>query len=373
MAPEDRIYMERALALAAQGRGRVSPNPMVGAILVKEGSVVGEGFHPYAGGDHAEVVAVKAAGRAAQGAVLFVTLEPCCHYGKTPPCTEALIKAGIVRVVVATLDPNPAVAGKGVRRLREAGIAVEMGPLGEEAVRLNEAYFKYIQTRRPFVILKAALSLDGKLATRTGDSRWITGEMARRRVHQLRNEVDAVLTGIGTVLKDDPQLTTRLETPGGRDPLRVIVDSRARLPSSAQLLQTGTRPPLIAVGPDAPRNRTARLREAGAELLVIPKGEGGLSLPDLMAALGRRGVTSVMIEGGGRLSTSALQAGIVDKVLLMIAPILIGGRTAPTLLQGEGVEKLSEAGRLKEVTAESLGEDLVVEGYLADPPQPLLG
>lgn len=366
------MYMQRALALAAQGKGRVSPNPMVGAILAKEGSIVGEGFHPHAGGDHAEVVALQAAGRAARGAVLYITLEPCCHYGKTPPCTEALIEAGITRVAVATLDPNPLVAGKGVRRLREAGIAVEMGPLGQEAVRLNEAYFKYIQTRRPFVILKAALSLDGKLATRTGDSRWITGERARRRVHQLRNEVDAVLTGIGTVVKDDPLLTTRLDTPGVRDPLRVIVDSRARLPLSAQLLKTSSRPPLVAVGPDAPQNRCDVLKKAGAEVVVIPRGDGGLSLPDLMAILGRREVTSVMIEGGGRLSTSALQAGIVDKVILMIAPMLIGGTTAPTLLQGEGVEKLSEAFRLQEVKVEPLGDDLVVEGYLTDPPQYLL-
>jgi diaminohydroxyphosphoribosylaminopyrimidine deaminase/5-amino-6-(5-phosphoribosylamino)uracil reductase len=356
--------MERALALAAQGKGRVSPNPMVGAVLTKEGSIIGEGFHPYAGGDHAEVIAVRAAGGDARGAVLYVTLEPCCHYGKTPPCTETLIEAGIARVVVATFDPNPVVAGKGVRCLREAGIAVEIGPLEEEAVRLNEAYFKYIQTRRPFVILKAALSLDGKLATRTGDSRWITGEVARRRVHELRNEVDAVLTGIGTVVKDDPLLTTRLDLQGGRDPLRVIVDSRARLPASARLLKTGSRPPVVAVGPDAPQNRCDVLKKAGAEVVVVPKGEGGLSLPDLMATLGRREITSVMIEGGGRLSTSALQAGIVDKVILMIAPMLIGGTAAPTLLQGEGVEKLSEALHLKEVKVESLGADLMVEGYL---------
>jgi diaminohydroxyphosphoribosylaminopyrimidine deaminase/5-amino-6-(5-phosphoribosylamino)uracil reductase len=221
----NQTYMERALSLAAQGRGRTSPNPMVGAVLTRQGVIVGEGYHAYAGGDHAEVVALKAAGEAARGAVCYVTLEPCAHYGKTPPCAESLVKAEVTRVVVATYDPNPLVAGEGARRLREAAISVEVGLLQEEATRLNEAYFKYIRNREPFVLLKAALSLDGKLATRTGDSQWITGERARRRVHEMRNAVDAVAVGIGTVLRDDPMLTTRLEGQEGRDPLRVVLDS----------------------------------------------------------------------------------------------------------------------------------------------------
>ncbi len=363
-------YMERALSLAAQGRGRTSPNPMVGAVLTRQGVIVGEGYHAYAGGDHAEVVALKAAGSAARGAVCYVTLEPCAHYGKTPPCAEALVKAEVTRVVVATYDPNPLVAGEGVRRLRDAGISVEVGLLQEEATRLNEAYFKYIRNRKPFVLLKAALSLDGKLATRTGDSQWITGEGARRRVHEMRNAVDAVVVGIGTVLRDDPMLTTRLEGQEGRDPLRVVLDSRGRLPLTAQLLRSGSRPPLVAVGPRVSATRLRRLKEAGADVTALPHGDGGLSLRDLLGELGRRKITSVMIEGGGRLATSALQAGIVDKLTVMLSPVLIGGEKAPTLLQGEGIEKLVEALHVTQLTVERLGQDVVLEGYLTEPVAP---
>ncbi len=366
----NQTYMERALSLAAQGRGRTSPNPMVGAVLTRQGVIVGEGYHAYAGGDHAEVVALKAAGGAAREAVCYVTLEPCTHYGKTPPCAEALVKAEVTRVVVATYDPNPLVAGEGVRRLRDAGISVEVGLLQEEATRLNEAYFKYIRNRKPFVLLKAALSLDGKLATRTGDSQWITGEGARRRVHEMRNAVDAVAVGIGTVLRDDPMLTTRLEGQEGRDPLRVVLDSRGRLPLTAQLLRSGSHPPLVAVGPRVPATRLRRLKEAGADVTALPHGDGGLSLRDLLGELGRRKITSVMIEGGGRLATSALQAGIVDKLTVMLSPVLIGGEKAPTLLQGDGVEKLVEALHVTQLTVERLGQDVVLEGYLTEPVAP---
>ncbi|MFQ5988345.1 MAG: bifunctional diaminohydroxyphosphoribosylaminopyrimidine deaminase/5-amino-6-(5-phosphoribosylamino)uracil reductase RibD [Candidatus Methylomirabilales bacterium] len=362
--------MERALSLAAQGRGRTSPNPMVGAILTQQGTIVGEGYHSYAGGDHAEVVALKAAGDAARGADCYVTLEPCTHQGRTPPCADALIKAGVSRVVVATCDPNPRVAGKGVRRLREARISVEVGLLQEEATRLNEAYFKYIHTGEPFVLLKAGLSLDGKLATRTGDSQWITGERARHRVHQMRDTVDAVVVGIGTVLKDDPLLTTRLEGWDGRDPLRVVVDSRGRLPLTSRLLRSGSRPPLVMVGRRISPARLRRLKEAGADVVVLPEGDEGLSLRDLMRELGHREISSAMIEGGGRLATSALQAGIVDKLILILAPILIGGDKAPTLLQGKGVEKLGEALRISQLTVERVGQDLIIEGYLTEPVAP---
>lgn len=370
MVDLDRKYMERALSLAAQGRGRTSPNPMVGAVLTKKGTIIGEGYHAYAGADHAEVVALKATKETASGAVCYVTLEPCTHYGKTPPCAEALIKAGVTRVIVATYDPNPLVAGAGVRRLREAEIRVEVGLLQEAASRLNEAYCKYIRAREPFVVLKAALSLDGKLATRTGDSQWITGEGARRRVHEMRDTVDAVVVGIGTVLKDDPMLTTRLEVREGRDPLRVVVDSRGRLPLGARLLRTGSRSPLVAVGPRIPPRRLHRLKEAGAEVVVLPEGEGGLSLRDLICELGRREITSVMIEGGGKLATSALQAGLVDKLILMLAPILIGGKKAPTLLRGDGVEKLAEALHVSQLSVERVGQDLILEGYVTEPVAP---
>jgi diaminohydroxyphosphoribosylaminopyrimidine deaminase / 5-amino-6-(5-phosphoribosylamino)uracil reductase len=370
MAGGDRTYMERALSLAARGRGRTSPNPMVGAVLARRGTIVGEGYHTFAGGDHAEVIALKAAGGSASGAVCYVTLEPCVHYGKTPPCTEALIQAGIAKVVVAACDPNPVVAGKGVHRLRQAGIAVDVGLLQEDAVRLNEAYFTHMQTGKPLVLLKAALSLDGKLATRTGDSRWITGERARRRVHEMRNIVDAVMVGIGTVLKDDPMLTTRLGGTADRDPLRVVVDTRGRLPATAKLWRSGHQQPLIAAGPRITQARLRQLQERGAEVIVLPSGAGGVSLPHLIRELGRRVITSVMIEGGGRLATAALQAGIVDKLILIFAPILIGGRKAPTLLQGEGVEKLTEALSIKQLKVERMGDDLLLEGYLIEPVAP---
>lgn len=362
--------MEHALSLAARGRGRTSPNPMVGTVLTREGAIVGTGYHAYAGSDHAEPAALKAAGASARGAVCYVTLEPCAHQGRTPPCTEALIQAAVSKVVVATYDPNPLVAGRGVKRLREAGISVEVGLLQEEAVRLNEAYFTYIQRGRPLVLLKAALSLDGKLATRTGDSKWITGEPARHRVHEMRNTVDAVVVGIGTVLRDDPMLTTRLEGQERRDPLRVVVDSRGRLPLTARLLRTGARLPLVAVGERTSQARLRRLQEGGAEVMVFPPGDGGISLPDLFRELGRRDITSVMIEGGGRLATSALQEGIVDKLILMVAPVLIGGEKAPMLLQGDGVEKIGEALCVKQMTVERVGEDLVLEGYLTEPVVP---
>lgn len=370
MVDVNQKHMERALTLAAEGRGRTSPNPMVGAVLTKGGRILGEGYHAYAGADHAEVVALRAAGEATRGAACYVTLEPCSHHGKTPPCTEALIKAGITKVLVATYDPNPLVAGTGVRRLREAGISVEVGLLQEAATRLNEPYFKYIRVREPFVLLKAALSLDGKLATRTGDSQWITDEGARRRVHETRDTVDAVVVGIGTILKDDSMLTTRLEGRAGRDPLRVVLDSRGRLPLTARILRTGACPPLVAVGPSIAPARLRRLKEAGAEVMMLPQGNGGLSLRELVSELGRREITSVMIEGGGKVATSALQAGVVDKLILMLAPILIGGEKAPTLLGGEGVEKLADALHVTQLSVERAGQDLILEGYLTAPVAP---
>jgi diaminohydroxyphosphoribosylaminopyrimidine deaminase/5-amino-6-(5-phosphoribosylamino)uracil reductase len=343
---------------------------MVGAVLVRDHTIIGEGFHAAFGGDHAEVAALKAAGARATGATCYVTLEPCAHYGRTPPCADALVQAGVAQVVAATYDPNPAVAGRGIERLREAGIPVEVGLLEEEAVRLNEAYFKYIRSGEPLVILKAAMSLDGKLATRTGDSQWITGEQARRRVHELRNAVDAVVVGIGTILRDDPMLTTRLDGQEGRDPLRVIVDSRGRLPLTARLLRSGSHPVLIATSSRISQARVQRLEASGVEVTVLPPGEGGVSLPDLVRELGRRKITTAMIEGGGRLATSALEAGIVDKLILMLAPVLIGGKTAPMLLQGEGVEKLKDALRVRYLTVERLGDDCILEGYLSEPASP---
>ncbi len=361
----DRAYMRRALEVAASARGRTSPNPMVGAVVVKDGKVVGEGFHAFAGSDHAEWVALQDAQTEAAGATLYVSLEPCCHFGRTPPCVERIIAAGIRRVVAPCEDPNPAVSGKGFAALREAGIAVEVGLLAEEAARLNEAFFTFVRTGRPFVILKAAASLDGKIATRTGESRWITGEAARQRVHQLRNEVDAVIVGIGTVLRDDPSLTTRLGSMDQRDPARVIVDNLARLPLRAKVInRASTAPTYVAVAATAPRARLEALEREGVQVIVVEGSPRRVSLGPLMDALGKLGFLSVMIEGGAEINASALREGIVDKVLVFLAPMLIGGKSTPTAVGGEGIETLSQAARLRDVRIERFDDDIMIEGYI---------
>jgi len=366
--PRDDLYfMRRALRLAAKAKGHTSPNPMVGAVVEKKGYILGEGYHAQAGADHAEAVALARAGRASRGATLYVNLEPCCHQGRTPPCVEEIISRGIRRVVASMEDPNPLVSGKGFSRLREAGIKVEVGLLGEEASKLNEAFIKFIRTGRPFVILKGALSLDGKIATMGGVSRWITGEEARRHVHRLRNQVDAVLVGIGTVLRDDPLLTTRLPNRKGKDPIRVIVDSQARTPLNAQVLRSGS-PSLtiIAVSEGVPEDRLEGLKRTGAKILSLP-GEGRVSLSKLFARLGEMGVMSIMIEGGAEVNASALEEALVDKLILFYAPILIGGKDAPSLIGGRGVESLHKAFPIHSVKVRRFGADIMVEGYLCSP------
>lgn len=358
----DEYYIRRTFELAARARGRTSPNPLVGAVVVRDGQVVGEGFHRQAGLPHAEIEALKAAGEAARGATLYVNLEPCCHTGRTGPCTEAIIAAGIKRVVAAMADPNPLVAGKGFARLREAGIEVTVGILEKEARALNEAFIKYITTRRPFVILKTAMSLDGKIATVTGESKWITGPEARRYVHELRDSCDAILVGIGTILKDDPSLTTRLPE-GGRDPVRVILDSRARTPLTARVLnQESTASTLIAVTEMAPRERVAALREAGAEVLACGPGPA-VDLEVLLSALGEREITSLLVEGGSTVNASFLMQGLVDKLVWFIAPLIIGGAGAIGPVGGSGVRHLARAIRLRELSIRQLGSDLCVEAY----------
>jgi diaminohydroxyphosphoribosylaminopyrimidine deaminase/5-amino-6-(5-phosphoribosylamino)uracil reductase len=361
----DAAFMRRALDLAARARGRTSPNPMVGAVVVKDGTVVGEGFHAFAGSDHAELEALREAESAGVGATLYVNLEPCCHYGRTPPCVDGIIQAGITRVVAACEDPNPAVSGKGVAALRAGGLVVDVGVLQEEAMRLNEAFFAYIRTGRPFVILKVAASLDGKIATQTGDSRWITGESARQHVHHLRNEVDAVLVGIGTILRDDPMLTTRLGTSDQRDPIRVVVDNLARLPLRAQVInRASTAPTILAVSEMAPRARLEALEREGVQVLVVPASQRRVSLANLMDALGKMGCVSLMIEGGAEINASALQEGVVDKLMLFLAPILIGGKSTPAAVGGEGIDTLRQAKRLRNVRIDRFGDDILIEGYL---------
>lgn len=358
----DRDYMKAALELAARAKGRTSPNPMVGAVVVKEGKIIGRGYHLKAGTPHAEILALNEAGEAAGGATLYVTLEPCCHYGRTGPCTDAIINAGVARVVAAMSDPNPLVSGEGIRRLESAGIEVTAGVMEEEALDLNEVFIKYITTRRPYVIAKAAVSIDGKIATRSGKSKWITGKKAREYGRRLRDWYDAIMVGIGTVMADDPSLTTRL--PGGRDPVRIILDSRARIPLNARVLtQQSEVSTIIAATTGAPPERVEALRSKGAEVLVVNEGQA-VDLNELMMVLGGRGITSVLIEGGAMVQGSAFSARIVDKVAWFIAPKIIGGRDAPGPVGGQGADDPSEAAGLERVKVTRLGPDLLVEGYL---------
>jgi diaminohydroxyphosphoribosylaminopyrimidine deaminase/5-amino-6-(5-phosphoribosylamino)uracil reductase len=360
----DRIFMKMAMELAVKARGRTSPNPMVGAVVVKEGTVVGRGYHAKAGTPHAEIHALNEAGEAARGATIYVTLEPCCHYGRTGPCTDAIINSGITRVVTAMADPNPLVSGKGIRVLESAGIEVTSGVMEEEALELNEVFIKYITTLRPFVVAKAAVSMDGKIATRSGKSKWITGAAAREYGHQLRDWHDAIMVGIGTVRSDDPSLTTRLPGGRGRDPVRIILDSRASIPPNARVLtQQSEVPTLIAATAGAPPEKVEALRRAGAEVIFVNDGPK-VDLDELMSILGGRGITSVLIEGGAMVHGSAFTAQIVDKVAWFIAPKIIGGQDAPGPVGGPGVDNPSEAAVLERVKVRQLGPDLLVEGYL---------
>lgn len=358
--------MRQALKLAARGRGRTAPNPMVGAVVVREGRVVGLGFHPRAGEPHAEVFALRQAGEAARGASLYVTLEPCCHHGRTPPCTEAVLASGVRRVVAAMPDPFPKVAGGGLRLLREAGLQVESGLLQPQAEELNRAYLKAVRTGLPWLTLKLAMTLDGKIATRTGDSRWVTGEAARRYVHRLRDWTDAVLVGSGTALADDPELTARL--PGARNPLRVVVDSRARLPRTSKLARTARETPtLLLTGEES---STRDLEAAGVQIERIPARADRLDLEAALRRLVERGVHSVLCEGGGELAAALLERGLVDEVVWFIAPRLVGGRDAPGPLGGKGVERMADALELQNVRVRRLGQDLMLTARIPSAGRP---
>ena len=351
--------MARALALARKGAGRVSPNPMVGCVIVKDGQVIGEGWHQKCGSLHAERNAFAACTQDPAGATLYVTLEPCCHWGRTPPCTDAILEHKIARVVVGCLDPNPLVAGKGVELLRAHGVEVTTGVLEGECKACNAVFFHYIQTKTPFVVLKYAMTLDGKIAACTGHSRWVTGETARAHVHQTRNWLSAILVGVGTVLADDPPLTCRME--GGRNPVRIVCDSHLRTPLTSQLIRTAKEVPTLLAAVE--RGETAEeLEAAGVEILLCKEKEGKVDLADLMAKLGARGIDSVLLEGGGELAFSALEAGVVHKVQAYIAPKLVGGRTAKTPLGGAGFPTMDRAVRLEHLTLTRLGDDILMEG-----------
>ncbi len=357
-------YMRLALRLAEKAGGRTSPNPMVGAVVVKNGKIVGRGYHRRAGEPHAEAIALKKADAAAQGATLYVTLEPCSHSDKrTPPCAPLVIQSGVRRVAVAMIDPNPRVSGRGIKALRSAGIEVTTDVLEAEAKKMNEAFIKHITRGVPFVTLKIAQTLDGKIATSSGASKWITGEKAREEAHRLRDSHDAVLVGINTVLMDDPSLTTRI--PGGRDPVRVIVDSRLRIPVNAKIVtQRSPARTMVATLLGAPTSKIKKLQDAGVEVLTIKNARGRVDLRDLMKKLGKRDIMSVLIEGGAEINASVLKAGLVDKVVMFLAPLLMTGTNSLCSIGGSSPAKLSQALRLQDVTTRFVGKDLMVTGYI---------
>ena len=347
--------MRRALDLAERGRGHVEPNPLVGAVLVRDGKLLGEGWHRKFGDAHAEVEAIRAAGDC-QGATLYVTLEPCCHHGKTPPCTDAILRAGIGRVVAALEDPFPQVAGRGAKILREAGVPIEFGVGADAARRQNAPYLTLLGLGRPHVHGKWAMTLDGKIATAAGDSKWISGDESRCLVHELRGRMDGVLVGIGTALADDPALTAR--PPGPRTPCRVVLDRLARLPTTSQLVRTARETPtLVFVGPDAGPDRCGRLRDAGVEVIAFD------NVAAVLAELGRRRWTNLLVEGGGRVMASVVAADVLDEVHVFVAAKIVGGEAAPTPIAGPGIARLADARTFPHMEVRALGGDAYLHGW----------
>ncbi len=359
----DGRWMRHALALAARGRGAVEPNPLVGAVvLAADGRPVGEGYHERFGGPHAEVIALAAAGDRARGGTLIVTLEPCCHHGKTPPCTDAVLRSEIRRVVAAMADPFPQVSGGGLKLLRDAGLDVTVGVCETEAKRLNAPYLKLLGTGKPWVIAKWAMTLDGKIATRTGDSKWVSGEESRRRVHELRGRVDAVIVGRGTVTADDPLLTAR--PPGPRVATRVVLTASGELPEHCQLRATAKEVPVLVATAADSEARLAGWAADGAEVLLLPAGDAGLSVDALLTELGRRRMTTVLVEGGAGVLGAFLDANAIDEVWAFIAPKLVGG-AAPSPVAGRGVERITDALQAAEATVERIGADVLITATLS--------
>ena len=360
---DDEAYLERALGLAERGRGLTSPNPLVGAVVVAEGRILGQGFHEGPGRPHAEIVALEEAGEGARGATLYTTLEPCDHFGRTPPCTRAIARGGVARVVSAMGDPNPVVDGRGFAALEAAGIEVRTGVLAHDAMRLNEAYVKHMRTGLPFVTWKMAASLDGKVASRDGTSRWITGEAARADVHRLRAAADAIVVGAGTALVDDPSLTVRDPRYTGRPPLRVLVDARGRVPETGDLFDASA-PTMVATTSLAPRERREAWRSRGAEVVEYEPEGGGVPLTQLLSDLGKRDIQGVLLEGGPTLAWSMVEDRAVDKVVVYLAPKLIGGQDAPGVLGGRGFAPIAQAMQLSIASFDLVGEDLRVEAHV---------
>lgn len=361
--------MKIAIRLAKKGIGRTSPNPIVGAVVVKNNRIVGRGYHKMAGLPHAEKNALNNAGSLAKGADLYVTLEPCNHYGRTPPCTDAIIDSGIKRVFVGMKDPNPLVGGRGIKKLKKNGIDVIVGILEDECKKINEPYIKYITTKAPFVTLKIASTLDGKIATAAGESKWITSEKSREYVHRLRSMTDAIMVGIGTVLKDDPFLTVRLKSkqPAARNlrqPIRIVVDSRLKIPLEANLLDTRDARTIIATTKSAGKKRVKQIEDAGAEVIIIDSKDGHVDLKKLVKEIGKRGITNILIEGGSRLTASAVKERIIDKVLIFYAPIFLGSNGI-SMIGNLGIKKMKDAIHFKNIRVKRVGEDMLLEGIPA--------
>ena len=368
----DHLYMKRALSLAARGKGKTNPNPMVGAVVVNQGQIVAEAYHRQAGQPHAEIIALHRAGPRARGGILYVTLEPCCHtHKRTPPCVPLLIQSALSRVCVAMLDPNPQVAGQGIQALNQAEIDVSVGMLEAEAQQLNEVYIHWITTGRPFLILKGAMTLDGKIATRIGQSKWITGEKARQDVHRIRSQVDAVMVGIGTVLVDNPELSARGSNRKngrrmGRQPVRVVLDSRLRITPKAKVLRwVHEQPTIVYTTAQASTKNIQTLQEQGVQVFVLPQKSGKVSLKAVLATLGKEGISSVLLEGGSTLNASALHEGLVNQVRLYVAPQLLGGQDAKSLIGGVSPNTLARAWHLVNPQLKKLGQDWLITANIA--------
>lgn len=359
----DEFYMKRALELAVKGIGMVNPNPMVGAVIVKDNKVIGEGFHEKYGHAHAERNAVKNAVEDIEGATVYVTLEPCAHYGKTPPCVDLLIEKKVRKVVIGMLDPNPLVVGKSIKKLKENNIEVKVGVKEKECRKLNEVFIKYITTKKPFVIMKAGISIDGKIATSSGESKWITSERSRLHSHELRNRMSGIMVGINTVLSDDPSLTYRGEHKG-KDPLRIIIDSTLKVPFESKVIKYNNNNTIVACVENTDLIKKEKLEKMGVKIIETKSKKGKVDLQEVVEKLGKEKIDSILLEGGGTLNFSALKEGIVDKVRFYIAPKIIGGENSKNSVSGQGFYNLDDCVNLKDMSYEQMGNEIVVEGYI---------
>lgn len=359
----DEFYMKRALELAVKGIGMVNPNPMVGAVIVKDNKIIGEGFHEKYGYAHAERNAVKNAVEDIEGATVYVTLEPCAHYGKTPPCVDLLIEKKVRKVVIGMLDPNPLVAGKSIKKLKENNIEVKVGVKEKECRKLNEVFIKYITTKKPFVIMKSGISIDGKIATSSGESKWITSEISRLHSHELRNRMSGIMVGINTVLSDDPSLTYRGEHKG-KDPLRIIIDSTLKVPFESKVIKYNNNNTIVACVENTDLIKKEKLEKMGVKIIETKSKKGKVDLQEVVEKLGKEKIDSILLEGGGTLNFSALKEGIVDKVRFYIAPKIIGGENSKNSVSGQGFYNLDDCVNLKDMSYEQMGNEIVVEGYI---------